>query len=175
MAFRRLNVLPCFQLGEPRFDFLGRRMQAGSPILLPRLDASLQKHLAPLLALDVLTDGLLHQPVGRAVPRVGQALHALLHFRVDLDRHGADVRCAHRLAMRGGFLCDLAVADSCGLVPEPEFRFTRMVRPGSGRLHLHDVDFVPPCQRKGELALGPGLADEALAHEREVSAAGSPG
>lgn len=80
----------------------------------------------------------------------------------------------YRVAMLGGFLCGLALADSCGLVPEPEFRFTRMVRPGSGRLHLHDADFVPPCQRKGELALGPGLADEALAHEREVSTAGSP-
>src|SRR6218665_2734436 len=95
VAFRWLDVLALFELGQPRIGFVGAHMQAGGAVLLPCLECVLPECVALFLALDVLGDRLVHEPVSRAVASNSQPFHAGLGVVVDLDRHRANGSSSH--------------------------------------------------------------------------------
>ena len=85
-----------FQLSQPRIGLFECRMQSCGLISVPGLDGVLPKRIALFLTLDVLADGLAHEPMRAAVPGFGKALYALFNLGVNLDRYRADRGCCHR-------------------------------------------------------------------------------
>jgi hypothetical protein len=63
VTFRRLHIVPIFQLAKPGIGFLRCHMQAVGLVLIPCIDAILPERFTFFFTVNVLTDGFSHQPV----------------------------------------------------------------------------------------------------------------
>src|SRR5450759_1449663 len=67
VAFRRIGVVTGLQLCEPSVRLFASYMPASRLIVFPGIHSGLKKRLALLLAIEILLDGLAHQPMRRAL------------------------------------------------------------------------------------------------------------
>jgi hypothetical protein len=92
VALGRHCPLSGLKLLEPGIGFRARDMKAGFPIMLPCGKGILTQSFALFLALDILLDGLSHNPVSSAPAGRGQTPHPLfrggIEFQTGCDGRG---------------------------------------------------------------------------------------
>jgi len=95
VAFRRINVVALFKLGQPGISLIGLHVLPGRAVGLPSLEGILSKRFPLFFTIDLLDDCLSHHPMGRALTRIRQAFHAGLGVIVDFDRYGPNGSNSH--------------------------------------------------------------------------------
>ena len=88
MRLRRLYVLAGFETRKPRVSLGCRDVEAGCLELGPSGERIPLEFFAAFLAVKVFLDGLLHEPIGWTLTRVGQAAQASLGRSIQLEPRG---------------------------------------------------------------------------------------
>ena len=86
MKLGHRGTLPACPLGHPLLDFVLGKVQACFLIFAVRLPQLGEVDFPPLLAVHVLGDGIVHQPVGAAMLALRDRSHAVLETVLELDR-----------------------------------------------------------------------------------------